>query len=42
MLGHPNPRMLYKHYRALVKPKDAVRWWAVMPCQADEKTVAIA
>ena len=42
MLGNPNPRMLYKHYQALVKPKDALRWWAVMPGQTDEKTVAIA
>ena len=42
MLGHPNPRMLFKHDRALVKPKDAARWWAVMPGTADQKTVAIA
>ena len=42
MLGYPNPRMLYKHFRALVKPKGAAGWWAVVPGQADEKTVAIA
>ena len=41
-LGHTNSALIFQHYRELVKPKDAARWWAVMPGQAEAKTVAIA
>jgi len=41
-LGHTNSALIFQHYRELVKPKDAARWWAVMPGQAEDKTVAIA
>lgn len=30
-LGHASPVMLYQHYRELVRPDVAARWWQVMP-----------
>lgn len=30
-LGHTSPVMLYKHYRELVKPEAAARWWQISP-----------
>ena len=30
-LGHTSPVMLYKHYRELVKPEAATRWWQIAP-----------
>ena len=30
-LGHAGAAMLYQHYRELVKPDDAARWWQIMP-----------
>ncbi len=30
-LGHTSPAMLYKHYRELVRPDAATKWWQVMP-----------
>jgi len=35
-LGHPNPTMLYKHYRAIVKPKNAVIYWDIVPDDKEE------
>jgi integrase len=43
MLGHESGKMLIQHYRELVKPMDAVRYWQIMPsAEAGEKIVAIA
>ncbi len=43
MLGHESGKMLIQHYRELVKPKDAARYWQLMPsAEAGEKIVAIA
>ncbi|MSU51836.1 MAG: hypothetical protein EXS41_00330 [Opitutaceae bacterium] len=30
-LGHSSPIMLYQHYRELVRPDVAAKWWRVMP-----------
>ena len=30
-LGHTSPAMLYKHYREVVRPDAAAKWWQVMP-----------
>ena len=37
-----SPRMIFKHYREVVKPKDAARYWNIMPGTAAEKVVAFA
>ena len=43
MLGHESGKMLIQHYRELVRPKDATRYWQIMPSRdAGEKIVAIA
>ena len=42
MLGHESGKMLIQHYRELVKPKEAVRYWRIMPSEAGQKIVAIA
>lgn len=30
-LGHPDPSLLYKHYRKLVTPKKATQFWSIVP-----------
>ena len=30
-LGHTSPAMLYKHYRELVRPNEAAKWWNIAP-----------
>ncbi len=30
-LGHTSPVMLYKHYRELVRPDEAAKWWNIAP-----------
>lgn len=37
-----SPQMVFAHYRELVKPKQAARYWAVVPADADKKVVAFA
>ncbi len=34
-----SPAMIFKHYREVVKPKDAQRYWNIMPAQQSEKVV---
>lgn len=34
-LGHPNPTMLYGHYRALVTVKAATTYWSITPTEAE-------
>jgi integrase len=36
-MGHTDSAVLFNHYRALVKPKDAARYWSIRPAQT--KTV---
>lgn len=42
-LGHASTTMLFKHYRALVKPAEAEAWWAVRPsaCISEEGAVPV-
>jgi integrase len=43
MLGHESGKMLIHHYRELVKPKAAARYWQIMPSpEAAQKVIAIA
>jgi hypothetical protein len=42
MLGHESGKMHFARYRELVKPKDAERYWQIMPASEAGKVVAIA
>ena len=35
-----SPQMIFRHYRELVSPQDAAKWWAIEPA-ADGKIVSI-
>lgn len=37
-LGHSNQRIIFQHYRQLVKPRDAKTYWSIVPEQADNIT----
>jgi integrase len=30
-LGHMSPAIVYQHYRQLVRPEQAERWWKIVP-----------
>lgn len=34
-LGHPDPRLLFKHYRQLVTAKSAKIYWSITPAEAE-------
>ncbi len=34
-LGHTNSNLVFQHYREVVKPKDAERYWNIKPATAD-------
>ena len=34
-LGHTNQRIVYQHYRKLVKPKAAATYWSITPTEAE-------
>jgi integrase len=36
-----SPEVIFRHYRQLVKPKDAERYWQIMPSAAGEKIVSM-
>jgi hypothetical protein len=38
-LGHHDSRVTFAHYRELVKPKDAERYWNIGPAAAAKKVV---
>ena len=38
-LGHTNAQLIFAHYRQLIEPKDAARYWNIMPSRAGEKKV---
>ena len=38
-LGHHDSRVTFAHYRELVKPKEAKRYWTVKPAKAEKKIV---
>jgi integrase len=39
-LGHTDSRITFAHYRELVKPQDAERYWSIMPAARAERIVA--
>jgi hypothetical protein len=39
-MGHTDSGMLFNHYRALVKPNEAERYWSITPATT-EKIVSI-
>jgi integrase len=41
-LGHTNPQLLYTHYRELVRPEEAERYWKIAPAAESEKVVAFS
>jgi len=41
-LGHTNPQLLYAHYRELVRPEEAERYWKISPAVEVQNVVAIA
>ena len=41
-LGHTNSNLVFQHYRQLVKPKKAERYWKIAPVAAGKKIVAFA
>src|SRR5262249_39796404 len=38
-LGHHDSRITFAHYRELVKPKEAARWWKLKPAGKGRKIV---
>jgi hypothetical protein len=42
-MGHTNQQMIFDHYRQLVRPADAARYWKISPASAARgKIVAIS
>jgi integrase len=41
-LGHHDSRVTFAHYRELVKPKEAARFWTIKPIGRSRKIVSIA
>jgi len=41
-LGHTNNLLVFQHYRQLVRPKDAERYWKIVPAIAGKKVVQFA
>jgi hypothetical protein len=37
-----SPATIFRHYRQLVKPKDAERYWKIMPAVAGMKVIQFA
>jgi len=41
-MGHTNADLVFQHYRELVKPKDAKRYWNIVPAGKHEKIITLA
>jgi integrase len=41
-MGHTNANLVFQHYRQLVKPKEARRYWSLTPTATDGKIVGFA
>lgn len=41
-LGHTNSNLVFQHYRQLVKPKQAERYWRIAPSAASKKVIQFA
>ena len=40
-LGHTNSNLVFQHYRQLVKPKQAERYWKIAPAVAGKKVDSV-
>jgi integrase len=40
-MGHTNSEITYRHYRELVKPADAERFWHIVPAVSTEPKIAV-
>lgn len=38
-MGHTNQQMIFDHYRQLVQPKEAARYWKIFPASADRRKI---
>jgi integrase len=41
-LGHASAHLVFQHYRQLVRPKEAERYWNIMPATAGKKVIQFA
>jgi integrase len=41
-LGHTSSNLVFQHYRQLVKPKQAERYWKIVPAAAGKKVIQFA
>jgi integrase len=41
-LGHTNSNLVFQHYRQLVKPKQAERYWKIAPAAGSKKVIQFA
>jgi integrase len=41
-LGHTNSNLVFQHYRQLVRPKQAERYWKIAPTAASKKVIQFA
>ena len=41
-LGHTSEHLVFQHYRQLVKPKDAERYWNIVPATPGKKVIQFA
>src|SRR5438128_189613 len=41
-LGHTNSNLVFQHYRQLVAPKQATRYWKITPASAGKKVIQFA
>ena len=41
-MGHTNANLVFQHYRELVKPRDAKRYWNIMPAGRRDKVILLA
>lgn len=41
-LGHTNSNLVFQHYRQLVKPKQAERYWKIAPASGSRQIIAFA
>jgi len=41
-LGHTSPHLVFKHYRQVVRPKEAARYWQITLAPARRRIAAFA
>jgi hypothetical protein len=40
-MGHTDSGMIFEHYRELVRPDEAQRYWNIKPAKVEKKIVSI-